>query len=61
MGPLACSLLVDIATSAPSPNSPPSLKRDEAFAKTADASASFKKRSITSLFSETMASECPEP
>ena len=35
MGPLACSFWVEMPISAPSPNSPPSVKRVEAFTYTA--------------------------
>ena len=61
MGPRACSLLVEIATSAPNPNSPPSLNRVDVLAKTAAASTSFKNRSMTSASSAITASEWPEP
>ena len=45
MVPYACSFCVEIPTSAPSPNSPPSWKRVDALTKTADESTSRRKRS----------------
>jgi hypothetical protein len=45
-------------TSAPKPNSPPSVKRVEAFTITVDESTSFRKRSAFSTFSVMMLSVC---
>src|SRR6478672_2013999 len=57
-GPLACNFCVEMPISAPSPNSAPSVNRVDALAYTTAASTSFINRSHTSLFSDTMASEC---
>ena len=45
IGPRACSFWVEMPTSAPKPNSPPSVKRVEAFAITTAESTSARKRS----------------
>ena len=44
MGPRACSFWVEMPISAPRPNSPPSVKRVEAFTYTAALSACWRKR-----------------
>ena len=61
MGPRAWSLLVLMATSAPRPNSPPSVNRVLALTKTAAASTSSRKRLAAASSSVTIASVWPEP
>ena len=61
IGPRAWNLFVEIATSPPNPNSPPSLYLVEAFKKTAEASTTLKNFSPVDSFSVIIASECPVP
>ena len=61
MGPRACSFWVEMPTSAPKPNSPPSVKRVEALIMTAAASTRAAKRRVATRDSLTMASVCPVP
>src|SRR5581483_6841931 len=60
-GPRACSFCVEMPTSAPNPNSPPSVNCVLAFTYTAAASTSLRKRSAAARSLVTMASEWPDP
>src|SRR5665213_4419393 len=59
IGPRACSFWVEIPISAPSPSSPPSTNRVDAFTSTAAASTSRTKRPAASRSRVTIASEWP--
>ena len=59
MGPRAWSFWVEMPISQPKPNSPPSVKRVEAFQYTAALSTAWRKNSAVSGLAVTMASECP--
>src|SRR5579863_9147892 len=61
IGPRACSFWVELPISAPMPNSPPSVKRVEAFTYTQAASTSDWKRRAASLSPVTIASLWPVP
>src|SRR5690625_2953812 len=56
IGPRACSFWVEIPISAPKPNSPPSVKRVEAFTMTAAESTSAMNRSLDSTLEVKIAS-----
>ena len=58
-GPRAWSFCVEMPISAPSPNSPPSVKRVEALCYTAAASTRRINSAAASASSVTMHSECP--
>ena len=57
MGPRACNFCVEIATSAPKPNCPPSVKRVEAFTYTQADPADLMNKAAFALLSVKIASE----
>ena len=59
IGPRTCRREVELPISAPKPNSPPSVKRVEAFTYTQAESTSRVNRSAASSDDVTIASECP--
>ena len=61
MGPRACSFWVELPISAPMPNTPPSVKRVEAFTYTQAASTPPVKARADSVEPVTIASEWPLP